>query len=67
MKYKLNTVGGIKSAENTQELHVFLEGDDNSQHNFVIKVEGRDINSLTLNDIHALALEHARNSFANCD
>ncbi|GEM_PF-1857673 len=67
MKYRLNTVGGIKSATNSHELHVFLEGDDNSQHNFRIKVDGRDINSLTLNEIETMAIEHARQSFTNCN
>lgn len=67
MKYSLNTVGGVKSSAHNHELHVFLEGDDGSQHNFRIKVEGRDIHSLTLNEIEALAIQHARQSFANCN
>ncbi|MET4981066.1 hypothetical protein [Klebsiella aerogenes] len=67
MKYSLVTVGGIKSATHNQELLVFLEGDDNSRHNFTIKVENRDISSLTLSEIEELAIEHARQSFANCN
>lgn len=66
MKYSLKTVGGINSSLTNHELHVFLEGDDSSQHNFRINVEGRDIHSLTLKEIEVLAIEHARQSFANC-
>lgn len=67
MKYSLVTVTGIKSAAHDQELFVNIEGDDKSRHEFRIKVEGRDISSLTLSEIEKLAIEHARQSFANCN
>ncbi|GKK41035.1 MULTISPECIES: hypothetical protein [Klebsiella pneumoniae complex] len=67
MKYSLDSVGSIKRAAHDHELHVFLVGDDGSQHNFIIKVKGREISSLTLKDIEAMAIEHARQSFANCN
>ncbi|MGR7688973.1 hypothetical protein ACU6XV_13455 [Klebsiella aerogenes] len=67
MKYNLDNVGGIKRASHDHELYVVLVGDDGSTHNCTIKVEGREISSLTLKDIEAMAIEHARQSFANCN
>ncbi|WKV99818.1 hypothetical protein QY077_05665 [Klebsiella oxytoca] len=67
MKYSLKTVGGIKGAAHDHKLHVFLVGDDGSEHNFIINVKGREISDLTLKDIEVMAIEHARQSFANCN
>ncbi|EPF1256174.1 hypothetical protein ACSQOK_000482 [Klebsiella aerogenes] len=67
MKYSLNHVGNITNATRNNELRVSLTGDDGSQHNFNINVGDRDIISLTLKDIEVMAIEHARQSFANCN
>ncbi|MDE1188186.1 MAG: hypothetical protein PW844_17110 [Pantoea sp.] len=67
MKYKLNTVSGINSEGSNQKLHVFLVGEDQSQHNFQIDVSGRDVKSLTLLEIENLAIQHARQSFTDCN
>ncbi|ENZ7658292.1 TPA: hypothetical protein L9302_000884 [Klebsiella aerogenes] len=67
MKYSLNHVGNITNATRNDELRVSLAGDDGSQHNFNINVGDRDISSLTLKDIEVMAIEHARQSFANCN
>ncbi|WP_454777094.1 hypothetical protein [Klebsiella oxytoca] len=66
MKYFLDHVGNISNATDNHELRVYLIGDDGSQHTFNINVENQDISRLTLKDIEVLAIEHARQSFANC-
>ena len=67
MRYKLTSVSGIEFSGNGQKMYVFLTGEDQSQHNFQIDVSGRDVRSLTLSEIESLAIQHARESFKNCD
>ncbi|WP_272571048.1 hypothetical protein [Providencia sp. PROV267] len=62
----LHSVRSMNQSEESNKLAVGLTGSDGSIHNFDINTTGKNVMNLTLRDIEKLAIQHARESFANC-
>lgn len=66
MQFNLIHVSGIDRANDKNTLDIALQGSDGSIHHFTIDVTGKVVENLTLRDLEKLAIQHAKNSFANC-
>ncbi|HHR5847909.1 TPA: hypothetical protein ACS7XE_002104 [Providencia alcalifaciens] len=66
MQFNLTNVSAMNRSKKSNSLDVALVGSDGSIHNFKIDTTGKDVMTLTLRDIERLAIQHAKNSFANC-
>ncbi|CAG9426578.1 TPA: hypothetical protein ACS778_002909 [Providencia alcalifaciens] len=66
MQFNLTNVSAMNRSEKSNSLDVTLVGSDGSIHNFKVDTTAKDVMTLTLRDIERLAIQHAKNSFANC-
>ncbi|MCX2589966.1 hypothetical protein OQ435_17515 [Proteus penneri] len=66
MQFKLTSVRSVNRSDESNKLEVGLTGSDGSAHNFDIDTTGKNVMNLTLRDIEKLAIQYAKNSFANC-